>query len=204
MRNESFFRDAVKQFAVLQAERLAEFLNAADAALSFPETTTGPLFRAMQIFESCQKIEARWRQSTSDKPTAGWFKNINALLEGFSFVPVLNPLGSDLWVWWRQAPDWNSRREVWAGGSKHSDTKGSLFSYDVIRLILNMTEAGTLNRIRKCHCGRYFFAQTNKKRVCSTACRLEKFNRDHPDYMSKYRKTKTALENRRRRRTGQR
>jgi hypothetical protein len=66
-----------------------------------------------------------------------------------------------------------------------------------------MTEQGSLDRVRKCICGRWFFATTNKKEVCSDACRFRKFQdglgpalkEQRRKYMQKYYRRKAKAEN---------
>jgi hypothetical protein len=74
-----------------------------------------------------------------------------------------------------------------------------------LKQILNMAEAGTLSLVRRCICGQWFFAATNKKLVCSDACRFRKFKQDHQQsfnenrakYMRTYRKTVVKRRNNR-------
>jgi hypothetical protein len=76
----------------------------------------------------------------------------------------------------------------------------------IIGQILRMTEAGTIDRVRQCLCGKWFMAESNKKRVCSDACRFQKFKQENPDrfhqdraeYMRGYRSNKVVKAKKRR------
>jgi hypothetical protein len=194
MPKESFFRDAVTELALVQAQRLVDFLNTADTAA--PSMEVG---RALQIFELCQQLEDHLRalrKSAMDGRTHALLHLINAHLEEFPFLAVLGPWQSHLFVWWRRAPDRHPQRDVRPLGAKRlKEMSSCAFHLDMIRLILTMTEAGTVGRIRECICGKWFFAQTNKKRVCSDACRFQKFSREHANYMRSHRKAKAVLKN---------
>jgi hypothetical protein len=145
----------------------------------------------MQIFELCQRLEDHLRtlrESSPDRETQELLSVINSHLEEFPFLAVLGPWRVHPFVWWRRAPDRHPRRDAQPlAGKRLSEMATPVFHLDIVRLVLNMTEAGTVGRIRKCVCGTWFFAQTNKKRVCSDACRFRKFNSEHANYMRRYR-----------------
>jgi hypothetical protein len=69
----------------------------------------------------------------------------------------------------------------------------------IVKTILEMTEGGALSRIRQCICGMWFYAERNKKQVCSDACRAQKFIANNPDYnrrqAEKMRKYRATLKN---------
>ena len=178
----------------MQAERLVAFLNTADTPAQSKK-----VWHAMQIFDLCQQLEDHLRtlpESIIDKPTHGLLHSINAHLEEFPFLAVLSPWQSHPFVWWRPALDRHTPRDIRPlDAIPLSEMSSPFLHLDIIRLILSMTEAGTIGRIRKCICGKWFFAQTNKKRVCSDACRFQKFNSEHANYMRSYRKTKAVLKN---------
>lgn len=124
------------------------------------------------------------------------FGAINRHLWQFPFFARLGPWRFHPYVSWLPAPASDAQPDLKRLGKHHSgDLPSVYFHCDMIRLILSMTEAGTVRRIRKCICGKWFFAQTNKKRVCSNACRFQKFSKGHAAYMRRYRKTKTKVKN---------
>ncbi|HTR34935.1 MAG TPA: hypothetical protein VMH80_03470 [Bryobacteraceae bacterium] len=66
-----------------------------------------------------------------------------------------------------------------------------------LKVLADFDEAGTLEHVRQCEaCGRWFFARTKKKLVCSDTCRSRKFKqqdtkryrRARAQYMRDYRK----------------
>src|ERR1700693_2011777 len=138
MPKESFFRDAVTELAVVQAERLVAFLTTAD-----PAAPSLAVRRAMQIFELCQQLEDHLRvlrESTIDRRTHALLRVINAHLEEFPFLAVLGPWQTHLFVWWRRAPD-RHRRDVRPFDAKcFGEMSSPAFHLDMIRLILSMTE----------------------------------------------------------------
>ena len=192
MSEQSFFRDVVLKHAVTEAGRLVTFLNTASTA---PES-----WRAMQVFELCQQLGELQAEpkSTAKRRESALLSALNAHLELFRFIPVRGPLS----VFWREAPDNRSPAPVRPlTGKELSAMPVPVFHIDIIRVMLAMSEVGTLGRIRKCICGKWFFAQTNKKQVCSDACRFQKFQnskqedpktfkRNHTKYMREYRKVK--------------
>jgi hypothetical protein len=194
MAKESFFRESVTELAVMQAERLVGFLNETDSPAPSKE-----VWHAMQIFDLCQQLEdhlSTLQQSSPDMQAHNLFRAINTHLQEFSFLALVGPWRIHPFVSWRRAPARDTSRGLKRfDKQRHGEPLSAHFHLDMIRLILSMTEAGTVARIRKCICGAWFFAQTNKKRVCSNACRFQKFNSEHADYMRSYRKTKASLKN---------
>ena len=157
----------------------------------------------MQIFELCQQLEDHLRalgNSVPDKQIQSLLRLINAHLEEFPFLAVLGPWRVHPFVSWRGAPPRHLRSDVKTLRQRLTEMAASAFHFDMIRLVLSMTEAGMVGRIRQCICGTWFFAQTNKKRVCSDACRFQKFNREHANYMRSYRQTLKSIKAKERRR----
>lgn len=168
MRTESFFRDSITKHAVMQAERLVDFLNGPDAEVQSWHT--------MQVFDLCKTLDEVL--SASPPPTeqrlTGLRKAINDHLREFQVTPVLG--GSyPLFVSWHHAPGHSPPDARPLTGQVLSAMPVPSFHPDILRLVLDMTEAGTVGRIRKCICGKWFFAQSNKKQVCSNACRFQKY-----------------------------
>lgn len=85
----------------------------------------------------------------------------------------------------------------WTGISSSEDETGTIPTANFIKVLLEMTEDGSIERIRRCLCGQWFFALTNKKTVCSDACRFQKFKqgkaeqfkKERAAYMRSYRKS---------------
>jgi len=61
----------------------------------------------------------------------------------------------------------------------------------IVKTLLELTEMGALSRIRQCFCGKWFYAESNKKEVCSDACRARKFNTNNPTYHQQHAKKLT-------------
>jgi hypothetical protein len=107
---------------------------------------------------------------------------LNAILRKFQFVPALR--GPDPYT------------IIWTGRAGQDDERNAIPTASFVQAVLETTEDGTLERVRQCLCGRWFFAQTTKKIVCSDACRFQKFkegnektfNKERAAYMRKYRK----------------
>lgn len=140
---------------------------------------------ALKVFELCQQLDQlrRGRIDASDDPnenaqqTVAILAKLNAALDDFRFVPHVGGL-DQYFVLWR------------AAGPRSAPTEAG----PIVKLILQMTEDGTIGRVRKCLCDGWFLAQTNKKVVCSDACRFrkfkqanEEFNENRAEYMRGYR-----------------
>jgi hypothetical protein len=118
------------------------------------------------------RFTAAERENT--KRTESLRRAINAALLRFRFTPMLE-IGAKV-------------RWIPAGKST-----GAVIS-NFLKMILDALEEGWLGRFRQCLCGQWFFANTNKKSVCSDACRFQKFkqgkdtfNKERAEYMRKYR-----------------
>jgi hypothetical protein len=187
MLKESLLRDSVIQHAVLQAERLVAFLNR-DTNLSEGRT------RAVEILKFCRQLDEMptAARSPADARVGHLLRAVNAHLETFRFAPVLSGQ-NPYFVFWRPIADLSAPdKQIEPLTAKElSSMPPPSFDIEIIRLSLEMTESGTVGRIRQCICGRWFFAQSGKKQVCSDACRIEKFRhpRDpkHATYMRDYR-----------------
>jgi hypothetical protein len=152
--------------------------------------------KVLKVFELCHELDQlrRGRIDASDdldlnenaQQTVVTLAKLNAVLDDFRFVPVIGGLDQYV-VLWRAA----TRRPASTEAGPPILTAESL-----VKVILEMTEDGTIERVRKCLCGRWFLAQTNKKVVCSDACRFRKFkqqsdegfNKDRAQYMRGYRR----------------
>ena len=194
MADESFFRESVLELALMQAEQLVGFLNQADAAAPSKE-----VWHTMQVFELCQHLHdhlSTLQQPVTDRHAHHVCGAINRHLGQFPFFARLGPWRTHPYVSWRPTPALGAQRDLKRlDKQRHGDLPLVYFHLDMIRLILSMTEAGTIGRIRKCICSTWFFAQTNKKRVCSNACRFQKFSCERADYMRRYRRAKANLRN---------
>lgn len=173
----------------MQAERLIDSLNAAESEPEHAEV--------MRIFGLCRQLDELRKTAPPmpypSEPTPKIFSYeikasrlltaVNDALGKFQFRPAL---GGRYRVNWLPArPHAFTDSEV-----KRAQQSGKLPTPPLaaVQLLLEMLEAGTLDRIRQCFCGRWFFATTNKKRVCSDACRFQKFNDQRAEYMKEYRK----------------
>jgi hypothetical protein len=118
---------------------------------------------------------------------------VNSHLSEFRFTPMFVLVApTQFVVQWR--PAWERR----------TDPPKALTGEELCRVqpstaaksILDLMDAGMLNRVRQCMCGRWFYAQSAKKVVCSAACRFRKFknadqdtyNKQRAEYMRGYRK----------------
>jgi hypothetical protein len=128
----------------------------------------------LKVFELCRRLDAIRRETygtckssaelaehlnadTSQKYSE--LNELNAALRKFQFVPALLP----------------GHKICWRGLNQRATEPGTIPAANFVKLVLDMTEDGTLDRVRQCFCRRWFFAQTNKKTVCSDACRFQKF-----------------------------
>jgi hypothetical protein len=123
----------------------------------------------------------------------GLLKLVNELLGDFRFTPAL--IGPDVAVVWRATRKPRATR----GQIKRARGAMPVHPHSAVRILLEMTEMGTLDRVRQCPvCGRrWFFAQKNKRMFCSSNCRVEKHlakqktpaaKEDRKEYMKEYRK----------------
>jgi len=96
---------------------------------------------------------------------------LSLLLSAFSFSPAVHETAERVGVFWRPL-------------------KGKEFS-SWIKSILDLLESGALARVRQCICRKWFYATSNKKQVCSDACRARKFSEgtNRSEYMRGYRAT---------------
>lgn len=171
-------------------EMLANFLNAAKGLAKQREV--------VEIFHLCRQLDELRRKKPPfplpKQPTqevteylSQYYmltKRLNNALEKYRFRPVLaghDPYRID---WFVAKPGKPSKREI-----KQAEASGTvpLPSISAINIILEMTANGTLDRVRECICGRWFFAATNKKVVCSDACRFEKYKQKDKDAFKKQR-----------------
>jgi hypothetical protein len=155
----------------------------------------------LKILDLCKEIDEIGKKADLTDQASAYFTRwpialsaLNSALRGFQFVPlVVGVFPGSFGVFW-SSPD---RRGFTPAEVERSITLAHAYpitSHGAVQMVLEMTEARTLDRIRKCFCGQWFFAQTNKKAVCSDACRFQKFkqgatfNEDHTTYMQNYRK----------------
>ena len=110
--------------------------------------------------------EAATQTNKTNREIRPALKKLNAILGKFELVPQMDGFDSYT-VFWKPAR--TRSLESWMPGAS------------VVTTILEMTAAGTLRRVRQCLCGRWFFAHTDKKMVCSAACRIRKFRAKDPD-----------------------
>jgi hypothetical protein len=177
-------RAARMEYAAIHAELLVRFLNAG------AESEDSRLWK---LFGLCRQLNRNTVPPTLNR----LMRAINDALREFQFRPALG------------VPEYGRYRVGWVpafvpGPADDPDVKRlkenpheiPTSPTAVVKVILDMVEDGALDRIRQCFCGRWFFATTNKKRVCSDACRFQKFKhgdakgfRDQrAEYMREYRK----------------
>ncbi len=165
------------------------------------EQDTAARAEVLHIFELCRELEGLRQEDEADtgpvnaKAVERFNKRnsqamsalnaLNAALNKFQFAPWLCGLGTYRVLW----------RAVKADAEPSAISTAS-----IVKALLEMTEVGALERIRQCFCGRWFFAQTNKKTVCSDGCRFRKFkdgaqnfNQGRAQYMRNYRKNAKVI-----------
>ncbi|HXS98712.1 MAG TPA: hypothetical protein VN736_29145 [Candidatus Limnocylindrales bacterium] len=166
-------------FDAARAEILVGFLNE-------PDDGSELRFRVLQIFRMCREMR---EESVRQNPSI--LRPINAHLEEFSFTVSLSFRG-EYELNWRPAP--YVQHSTAPEPLNTARLRVSSPSAAVMQ-VLEMQMARSLDRIRECRCGKWFFARTNKKAVCSDRCRLAKHREDEPeayrkdraDYMRKWR-----------------
>jgi hypothetical protein len=136
-----------------------------------------------EVFELFRQLDSLQRvgRNFPDQVSAG--KHLNSVLKAFLYTPYVAVMpGKRPPIIWREAP----------GDSAEIPTTSTAF---IVSNIIAAYERGTLERIRKCLCGSWFFAESAKKVVCSDACRFRKFkegkkesfNEERAAYMREYR-----------------
>jgi hypothetical protein len=180
----------------LVAPNLIEVLNGS------PQGDHPARAEVLKIFEMCRRLDELWREHESERFSPKRFnrrndearsirQELNAALEAFSFTPFLFGLSVDIpiTIFWEPVRRADLEAEFKPGA-------GPVPIASIIKIILGMTETRTLSRARQCICGKWFYAERNKKQVCSDACRAQKFIANNPDYnqkqaekMRKYRAT---------------
>jgi hypothetical protein len=158
------------------------------------ETDEPTRAEVLKVFKLCRELDALRRSKEGMLSADELHKNgtqvqstlarLNSVLKVFRFIPFLYG-GDPYQVFWR-------------GMSAEGTELGTrtIPAANFVKVILDMTEVGTIDRVRQCICGRWFVAQTNKKVVCSDACRFKKFkqgdqeafNKERAEYMREYRK----------------
>jgi hypothetical protein len=181
----------VPGYAAIKADSLVRFLNTPQ-----PEGDVEH-FRVMAFLGFCQELNGQPAGNTVQRRAL--IRNINSHLEEFVFAVRLGFNKGDVFsekyvLNWRQSPYPRASHSRVAPPVTGRNLGTVSPSIAVIE-ILEMQTAGTLDRIRKCQCGQWFFARSNKKAVCSDACRVAKFKQssatykeDCAKYMRKYRK----------------
>jgi hypothetical protein len=135
--------------------------------------------RVAHVFGFCQQL-SRLRPNSS--LAANTRRAINAHLSELQVVPVLQANGN-----------WD-----WRAGHPGTTPKAVVSPAFALKVIADLDSDQMLQRLRQCQaCENWFFAHSNKKVVCSDACRSEKFKRDsqtfnddRAEYMRRYRKTR--------------
>jgi hypothetical protein len=193
------------EHAEMQAGYLVGFLNTVNDRPEHAEV--------LKILDLCKELEelrkTAPRRPLPAEPTsevASYLSRmpiamsaLNKMLQKFQFVPALIGLafGDDPFrVDWSPAhvqflAPAEVKRIMMAGATP-------IPPLSAVKLVLEMTETGTLDRIRKCICGLWFFAGNNKKYSCSDACKFKKhtqraaFKSGRADYMKGWRKNRKA------------
>ncbi len=183
----------VPGYAAAKAESLVRFLNTPQ-----PESDL-ERWRAMEIFRLCHDLDKQPAENIVQRRNL--IHHINANVEEFVFTVRLefskgDAASENYVLHWRQSPYPRATHSRVAPPVTGRNL-GTISPSIAVIEILEMQTAGTLDRIRKCRCGRWFFAQSNKKAVCGNTCRAEKFKQSSPTYkddrakyMRKYRKRK--------------
>ena len=156
------------------------------------------------ILEGCQELHALTINQPAAVPSPAWrayelkrFEiggRINAALRRFPIVlgievctPELSTVSYPAWRGWR-----TKQKTVLA---QMTPTGARVFGmHTALQVILEMTGAGTIDRIRRCenpNCGKWIMAVSAKRLTCSDACRIAKFQMrpgSRANYMRKIRK----------------
>jgi hypothetical protein len=160
--------------AATRGELLARFLNAPVNSLDH--------VRVAEVFRFCQQLSALEPSCSLAVHTR---RAINAHLSELQVVPILQPNGN-----------WD-----WKAGHPKRTTQTAVSPASALKVIAELASNQILERMRQCEaCMKWFFARTNKKMVCSNACRLAKFKeadqqtykQNRAEYMRHYRKTRRA------------
>lgn len=167
-----------------RGERLANFLN----------TTKGDpkQQRVLDVIDCCRELAAlRW----ASRPTVEYIESsagikhevqkakltqrIDTILQQYRFVPAVS-VDYRLVVSWRPsaAPELSEAEMKALRASPGDLSKFPIGETAAIQAVLEMAAQDMLDRIRECRCGNWFMATTNKKQVCSDACRFEKYRDD--------------------------
>jgi hypothetical protein len=158
--------------AATRCELLAQFLNA-------PLTSLDDR-RVAEVFRYCQQLKDL---EPSSSLAANRRRAINAHLSEIRVVTVLQPNG-----------DWD-----WKAGHPGRTKQTEVSPAYALKVIAELASNQMLERMRQCRaCTKWFFARTNKKIVCSDACRSAKFKQadlqaykqHRAEYMRGYRKTR--------------
>ncbi|MGA7239696.1 MAG: hypothetical protein WBY44_28715 [Bryobacteraceae bacterium] len=186
-------RRSRKDYEKAKADNLTAFLNTADIGASAQRSF------AMEIFGLCQQLQDASEESP--ERLAGTFRAVNACLDHFRFKPALyRPHDRYVAVQWRPDEQRQGTAVPLTGA-----VIGRIGPTAAIKLMLDMVEDGSFDRIRKCICGQWFFAQSKKRLTCSDPCRLRKFKEDRggkydrTEYMREYRKNPKVKAKRRKR-----
>jgi hypothetical protein len=142
-----------------------------------------------KVIDLCRKLDefrrepfaGIQRENEKNSQRSSVLRSLNKVLEHFKFVPRL--FGIDSYrVYWKA-----ERADAEPEGSSGAVT-GFISISSIVKLVLEMTETGELERVRQCICGKWFLAESAKKRVCSNTCRLQKFKQRHSEQFKRERK----------------
>lgn len=173
---------------------LASFLNEAQT----DRTAT------FEIFELCRQLdtlrteqfETPTQRSSATSRQSSILERLDEAVSKFQFRPAL--IGCFPFA--EKEGPMDRYTIYWTGKRVADDKANRLPAANFVIMILELTEAGALDRIRQCICKRWFFAQSKKKQVCSGACRFQKFkqatkqtfNKQRAAYMRDYRNNPMA------------
>ena len=103
-------------------------------------------------------------------------RTFNGLLSGYKMFPRLKTSSaSSLKVSWMRTRNRHRLNiGIWAGGNYDEIIFGE---GDAVASVLRIAEAGYILRLRKCACGRWFYARFQRRRFCGMPCQQRDFRR---------------------------
>jgi hypothetical protein len=194
------------EHAKMQAEMLVTFLNSPGVAGHSLVLEALQLCHQLHQLRSTapavypkKETEAIWRFM---RKRESLLRALNKILEPFQFTPMLAGGHTALE---RYSVDWRAFMAIGNGARVRPGGEVVIPAVSALKLALELLVSGMLDRIRQCHCNKWFFAASNKKNVCGDACRHQQFRQkdgfkaSRAIYMKKYRQELAAEKARKRR-----
>jgi len=182
---ESLSRLLNKQSDTIAGAQVLRILNLCRELYDSNRMRHGEYRRAMENFENMSAPETcgsikKIAQSATHQNSA--IRTLNSVLRRLYFYPTLS-FGNPYELAWESVAVTGAMAQTVASGT-------------AVQFILTLTASGQLDRVRKCECGRWFFALNKKKVFCCNLCRVQNFKRRDPEahknkqakYMREYRK----------------